>query len=157
MQNNEVAKEIISSNLYLSLATCVDNESWIAPLWYAVDEKLIFYFISENTSIHALHTKKNPNVAFSIFNSQEKPENVNGLQIEAQAYEVGLVEIPHALSTIFKKSSAELFKLRFKDWSNPQTYFDLSKFRIYRLIPEHFYMLDTSITETDRRVEVGVS
>jgi hypothetical protein len=39
-------------------------------------------------------------------------------------------------------------------WSNPETYSNLSKFRIYKLVPEHFWILDTSVIETDKRVEV---
>ena len=154
MENDDKARKIIKENYYLTLSTCAKNEPWIAPLWYAVGEALTFYFISEHSSIHAQHIKQNPNVAFSIFNSQEKPEDVNGLQIKAKAYELGLLEIPHALSTIFKKAGADLFKLRFKDWSNPQTYANLSKFRIYKIVPEHFYILDTAVTETDKRIEV---
>lgn len=154
MTNEEKARKIIDENYYLTLATCLENDPWIAPLWYAVDEELVFYFISEHSSIHASHVKQNPNVAFSIYNSQEKPEDVNGFQIKGKAYELVFAEIPHALSTIFKKSGAELFKLRFKDWNNPRTYAGLAKFRIYKLVPEHFYILDTSVTETDKRIEV---
>lgn len=157
MTNEEKARKILEENYYLTLATCLGGDPWIAPLWYAVDERLVFYFISEYTSIHASHIKQNLNVAFSIYNSQEKPEDVNGLQIKGKAYELGLGEIPHALTAIFKKSGAELFKLRFKDWSNPRTYADLTKFRIYKLVPEHFYILDTTVTENDKRIEVFIS
>jgi hypothetical protein len=55
---------------------------------------------------------------------------------------------------IFSKSGADLFKLRFKDWNNPQTYLNLSKFRIYKIMPEHFWILDPAVIETDKRVEV---
>jgi len=149
-----LAKKIIENNFYLTLATSANNETWVAPLWYAVDDKYTFYFISEKASKHAVHIKTNPNVAFSIFNSQEKPEDVNGLQISGRAQEIGLTELPHCLKTIFSKSGADLFKLRFKDWNNPQTYLNLSKFRIYKIMPEHFWILDPAVIETDKRVEV---
>lgn len=148
------AIQIIKENFYLTLATSTNNETWVAPLWYAVDDKYNFFFISENSSKHALHIKANPDVAFSIFNSQEKPEDVNGLQINGKAQEVGITEIPHALKTVFSKAGADLFKLRFKDWNNPQTYLNISRFRIYKLIPNHFWILDPEITEYDRRIEI---
>lgn len=155
MTPNEKAKSIIDTNLYLSLATSLNNETWISPLWYATDENYNFYFVSEYESKHAKFIKENPNVAVSIFNSTEVPEDVNGLQIEATAGEVKIMEIPGALVNIFKKSGADLFKLRFKDWNNPASYSNLSKFRIYKIVPKKFFILDTTVVETDKRIEVS--
>lgn len=157
MNLTQRAKQIINETLYLSLATSFNNETWVSPLWFAVDKDLNFYFVSEFGSKHATFIKQNPNVAFSVFNSAEKPEDVNGLQISAKAYEVLLTEVPHALQTIFQKEGADLFKLRFKDWNNPKTYLNLSKFRIYKLVPDHFWILDTEVIETDKRVELTKS
>lgn len=150
----EKAKKIINDNLYLTLATTQNNMPWVSPVWYAVDKNYNFYFISENKSLHAQNIYKNANVAFSIFNSTEKPEDVNGLQINGTASEMALADIPHALMIVFSQSGAELLKTRFRDWGNPLTYTGLAAVRIYRIIPTHFYILDPEVTETDKRVEI---
>src|SRR3990167_3941503 len=114
------ARQIINDNLYLSLATSNGNETWIAPLWYAVDKQYNFYFVSEHSSVHCTHIKLNPNVAVSIFNSTENPEDVNGLQIAAKVAEVGIIEMPTALKTVYSKAGSDLLKLRFKAWNKPE-------------------------------------
>ena len=148
------ARGLILESKYLSLATCSNNIPWISPLWYAVSDKYIFYFISDLNSVHAQSIKDNPKVAFTIFNSNEKPSEVNGLQVSANCYEVGISGMLEAIRVIFSKSGSELFRLRFKEPLNPKSYLEFTNFRIFKLVPDKFYMLDTEISETDTRIEV---
>ena len=154
MDLTEKAKKIISENNYLSLATSLNNQTWISPVWYAHDSKYNFYFVSDFSSRHTTYIKQNPNVAFSIYNSTELPEDVNGVQVEAKGYEVTLKDIPTAITTIFAKKGSDIFKFRFPKWTDPASYSNLSKFRIYKLVPEHFWILDPEVLDTDKRVEV---
>jgi len=154
MDLTQRAKQIIEDNLYLTLSTCSQDTPWSTPLWYAVDDKYNFYFISDLASLHVLNIKQNSSVSFSIYNSQEKPDDVNGVQIKGTAHEIGITEIPQALTAIFKKAGSELFKLRLKEWNNPKTYTELTKFRIYKLTTNEVYILDTSVLETDKRIQV---
>ena len=154
MDYSEIARRIIVENTYLSLASCDQNSPWIAPLYFVTDREFNFYFVSEKSSLHAKQLKVNPNVAVAIFNSQEIPEKVNGLQIEAKAYEIGLKELPKSIKLIYSKTQSELLKSRFKSYLDPRSYLALSKFRIYKIIPERFYILDPRVLSTDKRVEV---
>ncbi len=151
---NKQARKIIEDNIYLSLATTDGSIPWISPLYYVFDGKYNFYFISDKNSQHALNIAKNPNVAFSIFDSREIPDNVNGLQTKATCETVNITELPHAIKTIFSRKWSEIFKSRFKDVLDPQTYLKLTNFRVFKITPSAFYMLDPQVTETDKRVEI---
>ena len=148
------AKELILGSNYLTLATSDANDTWVAPLGYACDENFIFYFISEHQSRHALHIAANPNVAFAIYDSTLLPQDANGLQVSAHAGVVATEEIPHAISVVYHKFGRDLLEFRFPNWQDPTSYLDLSKFRIYKLTPTHFYMLDPEIEKSDKRIEI---
>lgn len=85
---NEIARNIIKSNCYLTLATALDNEPWVAPLYYDIDEGYNFYYISQLSSKHTLHLLKNPHVAFAIFDSRQKTDTGNGVQGFGKVYQV---------------------------------------------------------------------
>ncbi len=153
-ENQKIARKIIADNLYLSLATVGMGQPWIAPLYYAADENFNLYFVSEKTSRHAQHITRSPQVAVSIFNSQEIPEKVNGVQIKGEARQVGLKELPHALGVYFKKRFSELLTDRIKDHLNPIKYLGGFPYRVYKIIPHKTYILDPQITKQDIRVEV---
>jgi len=75
----EIGRNIIRENSYLTLATA-DGKPWAAPVFYAVDAKWTFYFISQLDSLHIRHIFKNPLVAFAIFDSHQKEGSGNGVQ-----------------------------------------------------------------------------
>lgn len=153
----QIAKKIIQKNIYLTLATSAKGKPWASPLFYAFDRNNNFYFVSEKTSLHVKNLKANPRVSCAIFNSQQSPEVVNGLQIKAQAKEVGLKELHHALFTFYKKPEAKLAINRFKNYKNPLEYLGRFPFRMYKIIPEKFYILDPQITKRDKRIEVKIN
>ena len=64
-----LAKKIINNNIYLTLGTADNKIPWTAPLFYAVNNKYEFYFISKKDSLHIKHISNNPKVSFSIFDS----------------------------------------------------------------------------------------
>jgi uncharacterized protein YhbP (UPF0306 family) len=83
---NKIAKDIIKNNIYLSLATSVGKDVWIAPLFYCADDEYNFYYISQMESVHTKHALKNPNVAFAIFDSHLPEGEGNGVQASGKAY-----------------------------------------------------------------------
>lgn len=133
------------------------GNTWIAPLFYAVDTENNFYFISDKNSIHTQHIKKNSQVAVSIFESREIPEKSNGLQIKAVCHEAKLTQLPHVIKTYFAKRFTDLVKARVKRWHNPRDYLGIAKYRFYIIVPQHFYILDPAVTDEDRRIEVKLS
>ncbi|MDP1743318.1 MAG: pyridoxamine 5'-phosphate oxidase family protein [Candidatus Amesbacteria bacterium] len=139
----QVAKEIIKSNCYLTLGTAIDSQPWVAPLFYAVDDKNIFYYISQLDSLHTKHILKNPNVSFAIFDSHQKEGTGNGVQGSGRAY---LLEDSELLKA-FKWYHTTYIEMKSKLFKAPAPY------RFFKIIPEHFYILDSD-APTDKRVEV---
>lgn len=154
----KIAQKIINGNCYLSLAVSCDKKNWIAPLYYVFDgANQCFYFVSKHSTKHSRIIKKNPYVSISIFNSQDKSVNVNGIQMDALCEQVKIKDVPKALQAYYKDKSSlnsPLVKARFKNPLNPLEYIKLTDFRIYKLTPLHMYLLDTRILKDDVRVEV---
>jgi len=151
----EKSRKIITENRYLTLATAADNEPWVAGLAYAVDKDYNFFFYSAKTSKHGMHIEKNPKVAFSIFNSTLPSEEVDGLQIEATACEVGLLELPHVIQIYYQQSFPD--EAIRAVWQQPiEAFKGLAVKRFYKLVPTHVYKLDLSIIEVDLRFEVNL-
>ena len=155
-KNQKIALNIIKDNIYMSLASTKDSAVWNSPMYYCFDKNHNFYFISDKRSRHSRNIAKNPLVACTVFNSQEKPENVNGVQFDGLCKTLSLNEIPSALKFIYSKKSSELMKDRFEDYKNPLSYLRLTNFRIYKIVPLHMYILDPNVSMEDRRVEVRV-
>jgi uncharacterized protein YhbP (UPF0306 family) len=154
MNLRKLAVEIINNSLYLSLATSVNNDTWVTPLWYATDKDYNFYFVSDKNTKHVTHLIENQKVAFCIFDSNKNPNNVTGLQVSAIAKEINLKEIPGAIKCIFSKNGSEAFKEYSKDWNKVETYSKLANTRIYKLIPTNIWILDINAEEDNKRVEV---
>lgn len=141
-QRNQLARDIIKNNIYLSLATA-DGEPWVAPVYYCVDDKYNFYFMSQMDSLHTQHILKNPVVAFAIFDSHQKEGTGNGIQGKGKAYLVKEDKIDEALRW-YHTTFVELTKEGFAN----------SPYRFFKIIPEAFYILDPNEKHVDKRVEV---
>lgn len=145
-QLNKIARDIVKSNIYLTLATVGEkNTPWAAPLFYAVDDKYNFYFISQMDSLHTRHVLKDPKVAFAIFDSHQPEGTGNGVQGSGEAYLLKESEIPEAM----KWYETTFVEMKLESFTGSASY------RFFKLIPEHFYVLDPG-AEVDKRVEVNL-
>lgn len=136
-------EEIIKSNHYLSLATINDDEPWICTLYYGIDEHYNIYFISQIDSLHVGNILTNPKVAFTIFDSHQREGEGNGIQGS------GSVEI---LKDEKIDEGLKYYQTSFIDL-NRGTLTEPFKYRLCKLIPEKFYILDPDSDE-DKRVLV---
>lgn len=139
---NELGKEIIKSNIYLSLATSVENSPWISPLFYAIDNKFTFYFISQESSTHIRNIFVNNVVAFCIFDSKQLEGTGNGVQGKGRVYKLEDDEIETAFLW-YKTSFIELKK---------ESFTGDAPYRFYKLVPEQVFVLDPE-AKVDKRVE----
>ena len=140
---NKIAKELIKNNIYLTLATA-DGTPWAAPLFYCVDSEYNFYFISQMDSVHTKHLLKNPKVAFAIFDSHEPEGKGNGVQASGKAY---LLEKRGEMEKALKWYSTTYVECK------PESFTGKNPYRLFKLIPEKFYVLDPD-APVDKRVEV---
>ncbi len=139
-----IAKEIIKNNIYLTLGTA-DKDPWVAPVFYAVDDKYNFYYISQMDSLHTRHILKSPSVAFAIFDSHQKEGTGNGVQ------GIGKVHLlsDEELSEAFKWYHTTFIEMK------PEFFTGNAPYRFFKIIPEHFYVLDPE-AKVDKRVEVNL-
>lgn len=138
--------EIINSNNYLSLATINGEEPWVCTLYYRIDKHFNIYFISQIDTLHVENVLINPKVAFTIFDSHQREGEGNGIQgsgrveiLKDEKIDEGLKYYQTTFIELKKESLREPFK-----------------YRLCKLIPEKFYILDPDSDE-DKRVLVKLN
>lgn len=141
----QIAKEIIQSNIYLTLGTSDGEIPWTAPLFYACSNNYIFYFISQLDCLHVKHILHNPSVSFAIFDSHQKEGTGNGIQASGKAFILNNNELDEAF-TYYHTSFVSMTKKNFTG---------KAPYRFFKIIPENFYILDPD-TQTDKRVIVNL-
>lgn len=149
----KLAKDIISQNEYLTLAT-IDNtgKPWVSIMAYTFDENYNFYFCSLPTSRHSTHIQTNHNVSFSIFDSHQDIGKGVGLQIEGTLVETDERDYPY-----IEKLYAER-KYPHGDMNNDfmeglKKMLADKTYRFYTLKITHCWMNDPH-ADTDRRVKI---
>lgn len=102
--DQELVREVLTGNRYLTLATADGEEPWVAPIEYLHDEQFNFYFFSTDDSRHSRHIEQNPTVAIAIFDTTQ-PEysadlstSLRGVQIRATARRLSNEEYPEAVN-----------------------------------------------------------
>lgn len=140
---NQLAKDIIKGNIYLTLGTATEVAPWVAPVYYAVNDNYAFYFISQMDSLHTENLMDNPNVAFAIFDSHQKEGTGNGVQGSGKAHLLEDSELAEAF---------KWYKTLFVEMK-PESFTGSAPYRFFKIIPDHFYVLDPE-AKTDKRIEV---
>lgn len=151
------AKDIITNNRYLVLATSLNDAPWAAPLFFAVDNEYNFYFVSGKEARHSIHIQSNANVAITIYDSHEIPERADGVYVEGLAEVVGREDLPRIMEVVYLK--------RFPDEQErslhvhpPEDFLGDSPRRFYLVTPKKMYKLDrTNTSGVDTRVELDLS
>lgn len=140
---NQIAREIIQSNIYMTVGTTDKNIPWVAPVHYGVSDDYSLYFISQVHSLHSQHIQKNPQVAFAIYDSHQPEGTGNGIQGNGKAVLLPERDIGEAL---------RWYKTTFIDMK-PESFIGTASYRFYKIEPQHFYINDPN-AEIDKRVEV---
>ncbi len=80
---NKSLNEILETNTLLSMATLKSNEEpWINTAFYAYNENLDFYFMTQSITQHGTNLQTNSSIAVSIFDSHQQPtDKKRGLQL----------------------------------------------------------------------------
>jgi Pyridoxamine 5'-phosphate oxidase len=84
-----MARRIIDSNLYMTLATADgDGRPWASPVYFAPAEYREFLWLSVPDAQHSRNIAGRPEVGIAIFNSQVEPGSGRAVYVEAQAEEL---------------------------------------------------------------------
>ncbi len=79
-------KECLESTAYCSLATIGSKGVWSNPVYFAYDKNYNLYFISMPSSLHIQNIKENPNIAVSIYSTnQDTHGEIFGMQLDGKA------------------------------------------------------------------------
>lgn len=143
--SEELAKEIIDENLYLTLATMGDAGVWASPLYYCTDRDYNFYFISQLSSLHTQNLLKNPDVSFAIYNSTA-PEG-KGVGVQG----AGKVRLLKSLESI--REGLKYYSTSFIE-CKPGDFSEGSPYRLFALEPTSMFVTDPD-SELDARAEVS--
>lgn len=142
---DRIAKDIIKDNIYLTLATSLNDSVWAAPVYYDIDNEYNFYYISQLTSLHTKNVLKNPRVAFAIFDSRQKADTGNGVQGIGNVY---LLK-DNELNKAFKIYKSNYIPKKRENFTGKASY------RFFKIVPEKLYILDPE-AKVDKRVEVWI-
>jgi uncharacterized protein YhbP (UPF0306 family) len=134
---------VITSNIYMTLAT-MGETPWAAPVYYCTDEKLNFYFISTELCLHSQQIEKNPVTAFAIYDSHQP--NGEGIGVQGIG-KTSKVTDKNKISEGLRYYRTDFIQL------TPEKLMPPNPYRLYKLIPEHFYTLDPD-SEIDERAEI---
>lgn len=138
----DLARRIITENRYLTLATTFESDAWIAPLAYVYDDRAkVFYFYSSKNSYHALHIKKNPYCAVSIYNSMAASVDAVGLQFKAKVDVVAEAELDPVLSFYFERSFPKIEDRQ--KWQQPiSAFYGVGVQRFFSIRPLNLFYND---------------
>ena len=156
MSNKDIGRYIINSNRFMSLATSHYNDTWIAPVYYVVDEDYNIYFVSFIRSTHVIHIILNSQVAISIFNSTQEEGDANGLQIKGEAYQLPKSRYKEVISLFYRKNgieaTPEMIDGKIKEYEDKER-------AIFQIKPTEIYIQDREYFKehrVDKRVKINL-
>lgn len=157
-QLNRLARKIIRSNEYVTLATTNARcGAWVAIVAYSFDRNWNLYFVSIPGSKHGKNLKLRKTVACSIFDSQQLWGHGVGLQIEANCKIIAKKEFKDVSRVYFRRKypfgevEANIAKFFKTDLQNPK-----GLYRFYKITPKTIWM-NNPYSETDNRVKINLN
>ena len=81
-----IARSIVDSNRYMTLATADDHGSpWASPVWYAPVDYREFLWVSSPEARHSRNLAARAELAIVIFDSRQTTGRGEGLYVSARA------------------------------------------------------------------------
>lgn len=156
MNLNQLARDIITNNEYLTLATLDENgKPWTCILAYAFDADYSFYFVSLPTANHSKHITQNPGVSFTIFDSHQDFGKGVGLQGVGNVAEVQKNDYAE-VSSVYLTRQYPYGNIHNEFMDGLKKLLDSGEYRFYQLTPKHIWINDPN-ADTDRRVEIDLT
>jgi uncharacterized protein YhbP (UPF0306 family) len=144
-QLKALAKEIVSEQSTMTLATCKENVAWAAPVYY-VFLKSAFYFFSDPASRHILEATENGQASGAIHGFAAGWKEIRGIQMTGCLQDLSMgLESAEAIGVYLKKFqfTKELFSSGAA--LNLDAFTSRFKVRLYKFNPTLVYYLDNSL------------
>jgi pyridoxine/pyridoxamine 5'-phosphate oxidase len=101
------AREIVESNLYVTLATAdAEGRPWASPVWFAHEGYRDFLWVSRPEARHSRNLAARPELALVIFDSTAAEGDVAAVYVEGRGGELEGQELEHAIATYSRRSEA---------------------------------------------------
>ena len=102
-----LARSIVDSNLYLTLATAdAEGRPWASPVWFAHEGYRDFLWVSRPEARHSRNIKIRPEVALVVFDSTAAPGDAAAVYAEGRGEELEGDELVRAIRTYSRRSEA---------------------------------------------------
>src|SRR5262245_52585621 len=86
MTNADIAREILSAQSYVVLATAdADGEPWASPVWFALEEPSELFWVSDPEVRHSRNIAARPGIALVVFDSTVPPGTGQAVYMRASA------------------------------------------------------------------------
>ena len=103
-----VARAIIDSNLYMTLATANEaGRPWVSQVWYAASSYAEFYWVSTPEATHSRNPVTRPEVSVVIFDSRAPVGTAQAVYMSALAEELTGADLERAIDTFSRMSEAQ--------------------------------------------------
>jgi pyridoxine/pyridoxamine 5'-phosphate oxidase len=100
-----LARSIVDSNLYLTLATAdAEGRPWASPVWFAHEGYRDFLWVSRPGARHSRNVEIRPEVALVVFDSTAAPGDAAAVYAEGCGEEGD--EVERAIQTYSRRSEA---------------------------------------------------
>lgn len=156
MRSEQEVKEFLIYSKYMCIGTSDKSGNvWTAPLTYVVDEELNMYFHSALDSTHIQHIRENPEVAFSIYDSEQLLANIDGIQGKAIVGQLESDEVEKIHKMFFEKHIPNE-EIR-KQFAPPYQAFlseDVPQKRFFKMYITEMYKKNLDIFEVARRQRI---
>ena len=140
-----LARQLVSAQNTLTLATAEGGEAWAAPVYY-VYEKSTFYFLSSPKSRHISEAIRNDQAAAAIHAAASTWKEIRGLQMTGRikAVKPGL-EAVQVLRAYLKKYPFTTDFFKDKKLPDLDSFAERFGVKLYGFIPSLVYYLDNQI------------
>jgi hypothetical protein len=133
-----VAREIIDSNLYMTLGTADGvGHPWVSPVYYAAEGYKEFHWVSSPETTHSRNLAARPQMSIVIFNSQTPINTGQAVYMAAVAEELTGVELERGIAVFSRRSVAS----GASEWK-PDDVLPPALIRLYRATASEHWVLD---------------
>jgi hypothetical protein len=78
----------------------------VSPVWFAHEDFVEFLWVSRPDARHSLNIQARPTLALVVFDSTVEPGDAQAVYVEAEAEQLGVEALEHALGVYSQKSVA---------------------------------------------------
>jgi hypothetical protein len=144
-----VARAIIDSNLYMTLATADESGlPWASPVWYAAEGYTEFYWVSSPGAQHSRNLAVRPEVGIVIFDSRAPVGIAQAVYVSTTAEELTDADLDRGIGVFSRASAAG----GAGEWGSEEVR-PPAPYRLYRATAFEHWVLDPG-DGPDRRIAV---